>query len=133
MKLITEYILTKLPFDEWNEKIWKGIFSIKSLAEGKTTNIFFYVSAIAQALGNIKESWKEKKDRQEILAFLDSCLVHSFEAMVTTTNKNTRDALSLLCSFLMNYIESFRMTYNLENSKVVLKIYENFKEKEKGG
>lgn len=128
-RLPAKYLLTKLPFEEWNEKVWTTIFSVNNLAKGESVDVFYFVSAIGQALGNLEESWKEEKERENILGFLDSCLIHSFEAMVRAEDKDRKEVLSAFLSLLMNFIESFRMTHNLESSKVVRNIWERSKVK----
>lgn len=117
------YLLTKLPFKEWDENVWKTTFSVESLAKGEASNIFFFVSAIGQAIGGIEESWKNVDEREDVLGFLDSCLIHSFRSMIMTEDEERGNILSVLCSFLMNYIETFRMSHNVQSSNVVVKIW----------
>jgi len=114
-----KYLLTALPDKGWS---WER-YSVVNLAEGSSEDVFFFVSALGQGLAQIEQHWKIKKDRKQILEWMDSCLIHCFGAMVKTTNELRRDMFSGWVSFLMNFIESFRIYHKMPSSDVVVRIW----------
>jgi hypothetical protein len=116
-----KYLLTSLPDKGWN---WNR-FSVENLANGTDEDIFFFISALGQALGQVEMSWKKgnKQTKDEILGWMNSCLIHAFSAMCIMENSDRAKLFSALVSFLMNYIECFRMVHRLPSSDVVVRIW----------
>ena len=126
----SKYLITDLPDGGgWS---WER-FSVDNLSDGSTDDVFYFVSALGQGLGGLDLEWKNngKTGKENILGWLDSCLIHSFRAMLKTKSKERSDLFSGLVSFLMNYIECFRMQHKLPSSDVVVRIWaESIKKKE---
>jgi len=116
-----KYLLTTLPDKDWN---WKR-FSVENLANGSEMDVFYFISALGQALSGIDLAWREstKKKRGDILSWLDSCLIHTFSAMCLTENEDRKNLFSAYVTFLMNFIEGFRMGHKQPSSDVVVRIW----------
>jgi hypothetical protein len=125
-----KYLITGLPDSEgWS---WER-YSVDNLSDGSDDDVFYFVSALGQGLGHLEFDWKQNnnKGKENILGWLDSCLIHSFRAMLKTKNRDRSNLFSGLVSFLMNYIECFRMQHKLPSSDVVVRIWaESLKKKE---
>jgi len=116
-----KYLLTTLPDEDWS---WER-FSVENLANGSDMDVFYFISALGQALAGIDLAWKESsnKKKEDILGWIDSCLIHTFSAMCLTENEDRKNLFSAYVTFLMNYIEAFRMNHKQKSSDVVIRIW----------
>jgi hypothetical protein len=116
-----KYLLTAIPDKEWN---WTR-FSVENLSNGSDDDIFYFISAIGQAVGFFDIRWKsaKKKEREDMLGWIDSVLIHVFSAMCKTENEDRKKLYSAFVTLLMNYIECFRMCHKIPSSNVVVRIW----------
>ena len=116
-----KYLLVELTDKEWS---WER-FSVENLINVSDKDIFYFISALGQGLGSLERNWKKgnKEEKENILAWLDSCLIHCYHTMLITENPARFSLFSALVSFLMNYIECFRMIHKIKSSDVVVRVW----------
>lgn len=98
---------------EWS---WKK-FSIENLTlDDETIQHFIY--ALGFRLPCLqKELTAHPEKKNDILKFLDSCFIHSFEAMKICEDEVRGEILAFLVSFMTNFNQSFRFANGFEASK----------------